>query len=439
MVEREVHIFKKLDKWLLLLYLAMAFLGLFTIYSASYNEEHAKIYDFSSAYGKQLFWIVASLIIGFVILYIDGVFLQNISYIIYGIVVLMLLVVLFMPAIKGAHSWFKLGGFSIQPSEFSKFATSLALAKYLSTQGVKIKDFSTKLTVLGILILPGFLILMQPDPGTLLVYFSFIFVMYREGLSGNVLLGGLIGAVVAIFAVFLKASNSSWWGIEGNYVFAALVLLVGGFILLIIKRFILPRYRKKKYRITIVSTVLVMGLVLTVNWAYTHVFKDRHRNRFEVTFGIKEDRKGVGYNSYQALSAIGSGSMFGKGYMKGTLSNDKYGHVPEQSTDFIFCSWAEERGFVGSTVLLILYFILLLKLIIIAERQRSKFARVFAYSTASILFFHFMINIAMVIGLAPVIGIPLPFFSKGGSAILGFSIMVFIVLRLDAERKEVLR
>lgn len=439
MVEREIHIFKKIDKWLLLIYLAMAFLGLFTIYSASFHEEHSSIYDFGTAYGKQLFWIIISIVLGVLILYIDGVFLQNIAYFIYGAVVLMLIIVLFMPAVKGAHSWFKLGSFSIQPSEFAKFATSLAVAKYLSTQGVKIKDFRTKVTVLLLLIIPGFFILMQPDPGTLLVFFSFIFVMYREGLSGNILLGGLIGAIIAIFAVFLKASSSKWFGLEGNYLFAFLIFVVGGISVMIIKRFILPRYRKSKYRVAIVSTVLAISLVLTVNWAYNHVFKDRHRNRFEVTFGIKEDRAGVGYNSYQALSAIGSGSFLGKGYQKGTLSNDKYGHVPEQSTDFIFCSWAEERGFVGALILLVLFFALFLKLIIIAERQRSKFSRIFAYCTASIIFFHFMINIAMVIGLAPVIGIPLPFFSKGGSAILGFSIMIFIVLRLDAERKEVLR
>lgn len=439
MVEREIHIFKKIDKWLFLLYLIMAFAGLFTIYSASFQEDHSKIYDFSAAYGKQLFWIGASLILGFLILYIDGIFLQNIAYFIYGAVVLMLIIVLFMPAIKGAHSWFKLGSFSIQPSEFAKFATSLALAKYLGTQGVKIKDFKTKFNVLIILLIPGFFILMQPDPGTLLVFFSFIFVMYREGLSGNVLLGGLIGAVIAIFAVFLKASQSNWFGIDGNYVFATFALVIGAFSILIIKQFVLPRYRPKKYRIAIVSTVLAIGLILSVNWAYNNVFKDRHRNRFEVTFGIKEDRAGVGYNSYQALSAIGSGGFAGKGFQEGTLSNDKYGHVPEQSTDFIFCSWAEERGFIGSALLLVVFFILLLKLVVVAERQRSKFSRIFAYCTASIIFFHFMINVAMVIGLAPVIGIPLPFFSKGGSAILGFSIMIFIVLRLDAERKEVLR
>ena len=201
----------------------------------------------------------------------------------------------------------------------------------------------------------------------------------------------------------------------------------------------MPRYRRSKYITNIVGGVMATILVFGANWSYDHVFKDRHRDRFEVMFGLKLERKGVGYNSYQALSAIGSGGTVGKGYMDGTLSNDKYGHVPEQSTDFIFCSWAEEWGFLGNIVLIVLFLTFLARIIIIAERQRSTFTRIFGYSAASIIFFHFTINIAMVSGIAPVIGIPLPFFSKGGSAVLGFSIMVFILLKLDSERKDVLR
>jgi len=204
----------------------------------------------------------------------------------------------------------------------------------------------------------------------------------------------------------------------------------------IIKTLVLPRYRKERYELTVISVLVSLVMILSVNWAFNNVFKERHRSRFQIMFGIKEDRSGDGYNIYQALSAIGSGEFTGKGFLKGTLSNEKYKHVPEQNTDFIFCSWSEEWGFVGNTFLILIYISLLIRIVMIAERQRSKYTRIFGYSVASILFFHFMINIAMVIGLAPVIGIPLPFFSKGGSSILSFSVMVFILLRLDAARSE---
>ena len=389
------------------------------------------------------FSLVPSLIIGVLILTLEGSFIRNSAYIVYGLVTLMLLIVLFMPAIKGAHSWFKIGGFTIQPSEFAKFATSLAIAHFLSTTGVKIQETKTKMIVFFLIAIPGFLILQQPDPGTLLVFFSFIFVMYREGLSGNILLGMLFAIIIGVMAIFFKASEANvnvfGWVFAANYLYLFIILIATVLIHFGITYLVMPRYRGKKYIINIAGGTMALLLVFSCNYAYDTVFKDRHRDRFEVMFGLKLDRKGVGYNSYQALSAIGSGGPAGKGYFKGTLSNDKYKHVPEQSTDFIFCSWAEEWGFLGSFLLIILYTAFLIRIIMIAERQKSKFTRIFGYCTASILFFHYMINIAMVIGLAPVIGIPLPFFSKGGSAILGFSIMIFILLRMDSERKDVLR
>ncbi len=440
---RSENIWAKLDKPLLLLYLALVFFGLFTIYSASYSEDHPHIYDWGKAYGKQLFWIVACLVVGVIIVLLESNFIQNIAYITYGVVILLLGVVLLMPDINGAHSWFKIGGFTIQPSEFSKFATSLAIAKYMSTTGVKIDDIKTKLTVVGLLAIPAFLIVIQPDPGTALVFFSFIFVMYREGLSGNILLGVFFAVIIGVLSIFLIASNATAeiFGMEvaGNYLFVGVIILVGVVAHILIRAFVLPRYRKPKFIANIVATSLAVLMVLPVNWVYNNVFQDRHRDRFEVMFGLKLERKGVGYNIYQAKSAIGSGGLSGKGYMQGTLSNDKYQHVPEQSTDFIFCSLAEEWGFIGGVVMIALFLAFLIRIIQVAERQKSKFTRIMGYCTASFIFFHFMINTAMVIGLAPVIGIPLPFFSKGGSAILGFSIMVFILLRLDAERKDVLR
>ncbi len=439
-MSREQNVLKKIDKPLLLMYYALVFMGLFTIYSSSYNEEYPEIYAWSQPYGKQLFWIVISSVVGGVILLMDSNFIKKTSYATYGVVLLMLVVVLLMPPIKGARSWFKIGSFSLQPSEFAKFATAMAVSYYLSGINIKMQDFKTKFTVFVLLAIPGGLILLQPDAGTLLVFFSFIFVLYREGLSGNILLGGFFMVIIAVLAVFLKASESMGnvfgFEVEANYLFAVMVVIIGGLIMLIIKNFVLPRYRKARYKLTIWATLISVVMILSVNWAFNNVFKDRHRSRFQIMFGIKEDRKGDGYNIYQALSGIGSGRFSGKGFLQGTLSNEKYKHVPEQSTDFIFCSWAEEWGFVGSTLLILLYVSFLIRIVSIAERQRSRYNRIFGYCVASILFFHFMINIAMVLGLAPVIGIPLPFFSKGGSAILSFSILVFILLRLDAGRTE---
>ena len=443
MENRAKNIIGKVDLPLLVLFLALVVAGLLTVYSASYSEESPQIYSLDKAYGKQLVWIIISLLIGVLILTLEGNFIRNSAYIVYGVVTIMLLIVLFMPAIKGAHSWFKIGGFTIQPSEFAKFSTSLAVAHFLSTTGVKIQETKTKLIVFFLIAVPGFFILQQPDPGTLLVFFSFIFVMYREGLSGNILLGLFFALIIGVMAIFFKASEANvnifGWVFEANYLYLFVIVIAAVIIHFGITYLVMPRYRGKKYITNIVGGSMALLLVFSCNYAYDNVFKDRHRDRFEVMFGLKLDRKGVGYNSYQALSAIGSGGPAGKGYFKGTLSNDKYKHVPEQSTDFIFCSWAEEWGFLGSFLLIILYTAFLIRIIMVAERQKSKFTRIFGYCAASILFFHYMINIAMVIGLAPVIGIPLPFFSKGGSAILGFSIMIFILLRMDSERKDVLR
>lgn len=460
---REQNIYKKIDLPLLLMYFSLVFMGLITIYSSSYDENYPAIYTWTKPYGKQVFWILVSSIIGGIILLMDSSLIKKSSYLVYGVVLLMLLIVLFMPPINGARSWFKLGSFSLQPSEFSKFASAMAVAYFMSQINVKLQDIKTKATVLMILAIPGGLILLQPDPGTLLVFFSFIFVMYREGLSGNILLISLFGLVISVIAVYVASfetvevneTNINNLIAEGaysarrykeiargegfysnNYTLAIGLLMIGAISFLLVRFLVLPRYRKSYYPAVIISTIGAILIVLVINWSYDHVFKTRHRSRFQIMFGVKEDRKGAGYNIYQALSAIGSGEFSGKGFLKGTLSNEKYKHVPEQSTDFIFCSWSEEWGFTGNTVLILLYISFLIRIVMIAERQRSKYNRIFGYSVASILFFHFLINIAMVIGLAPVIGIPLPFFSKGGSSILSFSIMVFILLRLDAGRTE---
>jgi rod shape determining protein RodA len=440
---RGKSIWKSLDKYLLGLFVSVLILGLLTIFSSTYEGEKINLLDFSTIYGKQFIWVVISIVIGVFILLLEGQFIKNMSYIVYGIVLFFLIGVLFMEPIKGARSWFQIGSMSIQPSEFAKLACSLAVAKYLSSVNVKIQDTKTRLVVLVLLLVPAFLIMIQPDPGTMLVFFAFIFVMYREGLSGNVLLSGFFAVLIVVIAIFLKASDAEnlIFGIPitGNLIFAFVLLLLGGLLFMVIKLLVLPRYRSSKYKALIWSVLTGVLINLSINYVYDSVFKERHRTRFQIMFGIVEDRRGDGYNMWQALSSIGSGEVLGKGYLKGTLSNNKYKHVPEQSTDFIFCSLAEEWGFVGCLTFTVLYLSLLIRMIMISERQRSKFTRIFGYSTVSILFFHFMINIGMVIGLAPVIGIPLPFFSKGGSAVLTFSILVFIFMRLDAERKKVLR
>ena len=436
-------IWKSIDKYLLGLYFLLLFCGLITIISSSNEGSNLDLFDFSSVYGHQIIWALISLVICAFVLMLESQFIKNSTYFFYGFILLLLIGVLFMDPIKGARSWFQIGGMSIQPSELAKLSCSLVLAKYLSSINVKIQDFRTKIRVLFLLGVPCFLITLQPDPGTMLVFIAFVFVVYREGLSGNILLFGLFSVIVVVIAIFLKASNTYntilGFVISGNFIFSAVLILLGSFVFIIIKLFVLPRYRWARYKAVILSLVIGICINVGINFIYDDVFEDRHRTRFKVMFGIKEDRLGDGYNMWQALSAIGSGEFAGKGYMKGTLSNDKYNHVPEQSTDFIFCSLAEEWGFLGSIVFIIIYLAILVRIIIISERQRSKFTRIFGYCVSSILFFHFMINIGMVLGLAPVIGIPLPFFSKGGSSMLTFSILIFILLRLDAERKDVLR
>tara|TARA_B100001564_G_scaffold8086_1_gene6911 strand:- start:220 stop:1461 length:1242 start_codon:yes stop_codon:yes gene_type:complete len=413
------------------------------MYSSTFKGLDIQSDFWSANYGKQLIWIIITLFAGFFILLLDGSFIKNTAYFTYGFILLLLILVLLMPPIKGARSWFYFSGFSIQPSEFIKLTLSLSIAKLLSDVGSRFQEFRTKLKAFFMIIIPALLIAVQPDPGTMLVFACFIFVLYREGLSGNFLLIGLFTVLIAVVGIFLKASNSVFYlagnAISGNIFFGLILILGFIFSFLIIRYFVLPRYRKQKIQRLIIITLLGLSISGGINYVYDSVFSERHRTRFQIMFGIKEDRKGAGYNIYQALSAVGSGEGFGKGYLKGTLSNDKYKHVPEQNTDFIFCVLAEEWGFLGSFIFISLYLSTLIRMILIAERQRSKFTRIYGYCVSAILFFHFMINIAMVIGLAPVIGIPLPFFSKGGSAILSFGLMVFILLRLDSERKVVLR
>jgi len=415
------NIFDGIDWVLVSIYLTLVLMGWLNIYAAVYNEEHQSIFDLTQNYGKQLIWIGTALILAFFIIAVDGNFFTVFAYPIYGLVLILLFLVLgYSVATKGAHSWFEIGNFKIQPSEFAKFATALAISKFLSTLNIRFEDLSTKV-IAGIIIgLPALLILAQNDTGSTLVFVSFILVLYREGLSGNILLLGVFIAVLFIFSLLINK-----------------FLLIGvlGFITFIL--FVFSRKKTKDLLILGGFLVLASGIVFSVDYVFEKVLQPHQKDRIEVLLGKKSDPKGVGYNVNQSLIAIGSGGLIGKGYLNGTQT--KYDFVPEQSTDFIFCTVGEEWGFAGSIVILGLFAALLIRIIQIAERQRSQFIRIYGYCVAGILFIHVSINVGMAIGVAPVIGIPLPFFSYGGSSLWAFTILLFIFIKLDAYRLQVLR
>ena len=432
--------------WVLVsLYVFLVLLGWANIYAAVYNEEQSSIFDFSQRYGKQLVWILAAFLIGIVVLMTDRQFFLSFSFPIYVIMLLLLIgVLLFGVEIKGSKSWFAFGGIRLQPAEFAKFATCMAIAKYLSLLNIKIRDLRTKMISIVIISLPMLLIFLQNDTGSALVYLSFIFLLYREGLSGNFLLAGLYGVILFIVTLVLQDTFINLpfdFTITGKIVLIIVLVLIGMFMLFPFWRNRLTRRGSRAFKeaLLIASAVLVLsvGFIFSVDYVFEDVLSEHQRNRINVLLAIKSDPRGTGYNVNQSKIAIGSGGMFGKGYLHGTQT--KYDFVPEQSTDFIFCTVGEEWGFVGSVVVLGLFLVLLIRVIMIAERQRSSFSRIYGYGVASIIFFHFAVNIAMTIGLAPVIGIPLPFFSYGGSSLWGFTILLFVLIKLDAYRLESFR
>ncbi|MDC0004852.1 rod shape-determining protein RodA [bacterium] len=416
------------------LYLLLVLAGWLNIYAAVYNEEFESIFDTTQRYGKQLLWIGTAGIIATVILLIDERFFSTFGYFIYGFILSALVAVLLVgAATKGATSWFAIGGFKVQPSEFSKFATNLALAKYLSTLNIRMTDLKTKLTAVAIIGVPAILILLQNDTGSALVYGAFILVLFREGLSGNFLLIGLVSAF--LFVITLIFQNDL-------YHFPFEIEITGGWMLIFVFAVLLSLVyyfnRKKKQVLLFVTVIFIAssGLVKSVDYVFNNILEPHQSKRINVMLGIESDPFGAGYNVNQSLIAIGSGGFFGKGYLKGTQT--KYDFVPEQSTDFIFCTIGEEWGFIGSFVVITLFMALLLRILFLCSRQRSAFARIYGYGAAVIFFFHFTINIGMTIGLAPVIGIPLPFFSYGGSSLWAFTILLFVFIKMDADRLEVL-
>ncbi|MFN5830816.1 MAG: rod shape-determining protein RodA, partial [Bacteroidota bacterium] len=338
----------------------------------------------------------------------------------WGVVLFSLVAVLFLGTeISGSKSWFKFGEFGVQPAEFAKFATAMALAKYLSQLDIKMTDNRTKIISAVLIGLPIILILLENETGVALVFFAFILVLYREGLSGNFLLLGAIVVVLFILALL----------VDKIILIIALAIISGVLFLFM---------RKTKGNMLLLAALFVLssGVIYSVDYAYNHL-QTHQRKRIDVFLGKESDIKKAGYNVNQSLIAIGSGGLTGKGFLNGTQT--KYDFVPEQSTDFIFCTVGEEWGFAGTAVVVVLFLLLLLRILFLAERQRSPFSRIYAYGVASILFFHLMVNVGMTIGLAPVIGIPLPFFSYGGSSLWSFTILLFILIKLDAYRLEILR
>ena len=413
-------ILQNIDWITVLLFLLLVFIGWINIYSAVYNDEHSNIFDFSQRYGKQLIWIFAAMGIAFIIMLIDATFFTTFSYLIYSLSILSLLAVLLIGTeIAGSKSWFQFGSIAIQPAEFAKFATCLAIAKYLSTFNVSLSRFRSKIIASIIILLPASLVLLQNDTGSALVYAAFILVLFREGLTGNILLIGLLLAF--LFVITLLSSK---------LLIIALLFLTALLMLYFMKR------SKKNIIVLFSMLVIASAFVYSVDYAFENVLESHHKKRINVLLGKELDLRGAGYNVHQSKIAIGSGGITGKGFLNGTQT--KYDFVPEQDTDFIFCTIGEEWGYLGSLVVIALFITLLLRIIMLAERQRSNFSRIYGYGVASIIFFHFMINIGMTIGLLPVIGIPLPFISYGGSSLWAFTILLFIFIRQDASRLELL-
>ena len=398
-------------------------IGWFSIFSARYNEAHPSIFDLSQVYGKQLIWIGAALLMGFIILLIDAKFFNAFAFWIYIVVLASLFVVLvYGKATKGATSWIEFGPVKFQPSEFAKMATALAVASYLGRLDVDLQKRKDQIFAIALVLIPMALVLLQNDTGSAIVFVSFIFIFYREGLpgAGFVMVAGVVAVVLFVFTLI--------WSQKIMYI------ILGGLLVLTLTYYIL---NKKKHLVMMLGVFVCMFIfVFSVDYAFNKVLQDHQRSRIEVLLGMKDDPKGDGYNVHQSKIAIGSGGLTGKGFLQGTQT--KYDFVPEQHTDFIFCTIGEEGGFFGTATVVLLYVALLVRLIILAERQRSTFSRVYGYGVAGIFFVHVAINIGMTIGLVPVIGIPLPFLSYGGSSMLAFTIMLAIFVKQDANRLNVL-
>lgn len=476
----ETSSFRNIDWITILLYALLVLAGAISIYAASYDFDHASIFDFSEFSGKQFLWIALSFVIGFSILLIDRRMIEAYAYPIYGIMLLVLIATIFLaPDIKGSRSWLVFGPISLQPAEFAKFATALALAKLFSGYNFVLNKSITNYAKCTLIIgLPILLILCQKETGSALVYLSLVFVLYREGMSGFVLFAAL--SAIIIFVVSSKYADTITMGIStGEFIiFIYIMAVMVGMLLFYSRSLILSRNVALAFSASgiivyglhlagievpgyayfftmIIGALIYLGIAMfhdnikricitmgfaaasilflfSVSYVFNNILQPHQQMRIKVALGIEQDLRGAGYNVNQSKIAIGSGGITGKGFLNGTQTKLKY--VPEQHTDFIFCTIGEEEGFVGTTLVLTTFLYLILRIISIAERQRSAFGRVYGYCVASYFIFHLAINVGMVIGLCPVIGIPLPFFSYGGSSLWGFTILLFVLLRLDSTR-----
>jgi rod shape determining protein RodA len=473
-VKRSINIWNGIDKITILLFLLLVAMGWFNIYAAVYNEEHKEILDLSQRYGKQFIWIFATIILAVFVIIIDSRFYTFFAWVIYGFLMLLLVFVLvFGKEINGARSWFEFGPVNLQPSEFAKFGTALALASFLNNRRQELIKLKGMIPAAGIIIFPALLTALQPDLGSTIVFFSFFIVLFREGMSPFIFVSGVLMLILFFFTILfdnlylelslvLIAFLLTWFATRKwklCFTGLAIFIVIGG-ALFMLDHFILKSlgnemvlmitlilsgiafayhiYIRKSFTVLIIYLFL-FGSILYINsvdYTFNNLIQPHQKERVEIMLGFKSDPHGTGYNANQSIISIGSGGFTGKGYLQGTQTKFKF--VPAQSTDFIFCTVGEEWGFLGSLIVIGLYVFLLLRLLFLAERQRSVFARVYGYGVVSILFTHIFINIGMAIGLVPVIGIPLPFLSYGGSSLWGFTILLFIFLRFDASRAEYL-
>jgi rod shape determining protein RodA len=384
-------------------------MGWLNIYSSSLSS-------LEGTFEKQLVFIFLTIPLIFIVLSLDGKFYEKYASIIFAIS-LVSLAGLFVAGktIAGQRCWYGIGSFTLQPSEFAKAATALAIAKYLSDSQINLKNINTQIQALFIIFLPVVLILPQPDPGSALIYSVFILVLYREGLPSWYVWTGFVTILLFVFTLLLQPQY---------------VILIALIVIVLI--YLKSRLSERNIVLSSILFVLISGFVLSVNYVFNHVFKQHHRDRFNILLGKSVDMKGIGYNTNQSEIAIGSGGWLGKGFLEGTQT--KGGFVPEQHTDYIFTTVGEEWGFIGSIFVIGLFVGLILRIIYLSERQKTKFSRVYGYCVAGILFIHFFVNIAMVLGIFPTIGVPLPFFSYGGSGLWGFTILLFIFIKMDANK-----
>ncbi|MFN8285130.1 MAG: rod shape-determining protein RodA [Chitinophagales bacterium] len=425
---RQESIAGKIDWLTVFIYILLVLMGWMAIYSAVYTDEGKSIFDSSINSGKQFQWMIASAVLAFIVLIVDSRFYTTFAYIFFGFILLFVLSVFVLGTkVKGQANWIRLGSFQMQPSELAKFGTALALSKFLSTLNVDVRRWRDKWRAFAIVGIPMLIVAGQGDAGSAIVFLSFSLVLFRDGLEPYYL---IVGAAVAVLSVLaLVFSGTIIWGVPGKFVLI-------GFLFLIAAVLVYFNWRNRKTALLIAGIwIASTAYIFSVDFAFSKL-KPHQRDRINVLLG-KEVEEGKDWNIKQSIIAIGSGGFTGKGYLNGTQTKLKF--VPEQSTDFIFSSIGEEFGFLGSIVIIALYVGLFFRLLYLAERQRSKFSRIYGYCVASILFFHFLVNMGMVIGVAPVIGIPLPFVSYGGSSLLSFTVLLFIFVRLDTQRYETMR